>query len=63
MYLSLVTIEAAISGADPRTRRAEALPIRGLGRVPAADMQHLREVAADAIAQWTSGDGLGEDSQ
>jgi hypothetical protein len=61
MYLSLVTIEGVISGADPRTRRAEALPIRGLGRVPATDMQHLREVAADAIAQWTAGDRVGED--
>ena len=55
MYLSLITIEAVLSGADPRTRNPAELGLRGLGRVPEADKAHLREVSARVIAEWNRG--------
>lgn len=52
MYLSLLTIEGVISGADPRTRLPHEIGIRGLAKHRPADREHLREIAAWAIKDW-----------
>ena len=53
MYLSLMVIEATISGADPRSRDPKELPIRGLQRLAAEDAAFLRDVAHKTIKEWT----------
>jgi len=52
MYLSLMVIEATISGADPRSRDPKELPIRGLQRLAAEDAAFLRDVAHKTITEW-----------
>ncbi|MAW78137.1 MAG: hypothetical protein CMJ95_12235 [Planctomycetes bacterium] len=52
MYLSLMVIEATISGADPRSRNPENLPIRGLQRLNQKATQFLREIAYQSIVEW-----------
>ena len=47
-----IVIEATISGADPRSRNPENLPIRGLQRLNQKATQFLREVAYQSIAEW-----------
>lgn len=52
MYLSLIVIEATISGADPRSRNPENLPIRGLPELNKQATKFLRDVAHRSIKQW-----------
>lgn len=52
MYLSLIVIEATISGADPRSRNPENLPIRGLQQLNQKATQFLRNIAHQSIAGW-----------
>ena len=53
MYLSLMVIEATISGADPRTRAPDDLAIRGLQRLAPEDRAFLCGIAAQAIQDWS----------
>ena len=52
MYLSLIVIEATISGADPRTRNPKKLPIRGLQQLNQQATLFLREIAYRSIIEW-----------
>lgn len=52
MYLSLMVIEATISGADPRSRDPEPLPIRGLKRLNQEGTEFLRGIAHQSINEW-----------
>jgi hypothetical protein len=52
MYLSLIVIEATISGADPRSRNPENLPIKGLEQFNQQATQFLREIAYRSIVEW-----------
>ena len=52
MYLSLMVIEATISGADPRSRDPEPLPIRGLKRLDQEGTEFLRDIAHQSITEW-----------
>ena len=52
MYLSLMVIEATISGADPRSRDPEPLPIRGLKRLDHEGTEFLRGIAHQSINEW-----------
>ncbi|NRA97923.1 MAG: hypothetical protein HRU14_17135 [Planctomycetes bacterium] len=53
MYLSLMVIEATISGADPRSRNPAELSIRGLERLEPKDLEFLRDVAYKTIKEWS----------
>jgi hypothetical protein len=52
MYLSLMVIEATNSGADPRSRDPEPLPIRGLKRLNQEGTEFLRGIAHQSINEW-----------
>ncbi len=52
MYLSLLVIEATISGADPRTRDPQELPIRGLPQLNQNATRFLRKIAHRSIEEW-----------
>ena len=52
MYLSLIVIEATISGKDPRSRAPKKLPIKNLETLNSEGRKFLRNVAKESILQW-----------
>ena len=52
MYLSLIVIEATISGKDPRSRAPKNLPIKNLDTLNSDGRKFLRNVAKESNLQW-----------
>ncbi|NCG56543.1 MAG: hypothetical protein GWP35_06525 [Proteobacteria bacterium] len=52
MYLSLIVIEATISGKDPRSRAPKKLPIKNLETLNSEGRKFLRNIAKESILQW-----------